>query len=185
MKKIIASALILLSFNALAIDSMTMNIELLGSDIFRSEGKELLGDFSKISGNVAIKVKQDGQTQSLNMPIPLTQAPNNTRMEVVEKNRVRIIEAEHGIDATVPAKIKKKLGGKIKSIKITSENYLMAMRPVLEKQGLDMLQSLNVSSDELSFSVGLEMSDVECSLNEEKDLQCDSSIKMNIDVETE
>ncbi len=175
----------LFSLSAMAADGLTMKIELLGSDIFKSEGKVLIGDFSKVSGNVSIKVRQDGRTETVNMAVPATQTPNNTRMEVTSKNRIRIIEAEYGVDATVPAKIKTKIGGKVKSIKISSENYLMAMRPVLERQGLDMLQGMNISSDDVSLSFGLEMSDVKCSLNEEKDLQCDSSIKMNIEVEAE
>lgn len=182
MKKILISALVLFSVSAFA-DGVDMDISIQGSDVYRVDGKRLEGDFSRISGNIAIEVRQDGQTQNVNMPIPLTQAPNDTRIEVVGKNRVRITEATQGIDAVVPAVIKKKMSGKIKSLKISSESYLIAMRPVLEKQGLDMLQGFDISSDDASLSLDLDMSDINCALNETKDLECDSSLTIKISVE--
>ena len=179
MRKLIAGLALLTSMNAFAMSGVTILYRAHGVDTFKIDKDKLLGDFSTINQSVEIAVMENDEIQNFDQQMPTTRIDNDIVMKI-DGNRVRYTSAESGIDTVVPAKVSKSFTGKIRGMNITSEDVLILMKPVLEKQGLDLLRNLNIESDDVKLSFSFDTSDYNCIQNDIKDMECSSSIEMRI-----
>lgn len=178
MRTLITALVLLTSLNAFA-DGFTLSLQLNGVDVYRMNRSEFDGDFSRVTGKLELAVEQDGEFQNFEQSLPIQQINNESQLKL-SSNRINIVMASEGINATVPALVKKSITGKVRSLKISSEDYLSALRPILEKQGLDVLQGLNLYTEDFKLSTSLQASDYECSVSEVGDLECASSVNIRI-----
>lgn len=181
-KRLTFALCLLLTFSSFAKNKIELSIQLKGQDVYAMNGSKLKGDHSLIAGQFVVQGRADGQSINLRQGIPTTKVPNGTEMEVVDKKTVRLIEAAHGIDANMRAKVKKSLSGKLKKISIDSEEYLAAMKPVLEESGLQLLRSLQIQADDAKLETRVDISDIECEADN-GDMVCESEVEIYIGVE--
>lgn len=180
-KKLLFSLCLLLTFSSFAKNKIELVIKLNGQDYYSINKDKLNGVESRIKGEFIIRGMADGQSINLRQGIPTTQAPNTTNMEILGKKRVRIMESTHGVDAQVRAKVKKRFG-KLRGLEIISEEYLLAMKPVLEQSGLDLLRNLQIQADDARVETNIDISDIDCAVDADE-LVCDSDVEVYMLVE--
>lgn len=181
-KRLAFALCLLLTFSSMAKNKIELTLQMRGQDVYSIEGSMLKGDHSMLAGQFVVQGRADGQSINLRQGIPTTKVPNGTNMEVLDKKTVRLIEAAHGVDANMRAKVKKSFTGKLKKISIKSEEYLAAMKPVLEESGLDILRSLQIQADDAKLETRVDVSDIECEADG-RDMICDSEVEIYIGVE--
>lgn len=174
-------AMMLGSLSALAKSKMEVTINLAGSDYYNISRSTLTGDISLIKGNFTIKGNVEGESIEISQAIPSQQAPNQTKLEVLNRNSVEIIEGQYGIKGVAKAEVKKSFG-KLKSISISRDSYLAVMRPVFEQSGLDLLKNLRLSDSTARLETDINITDIDCA-READQLKCDSEVSIRISVE--
>ncbi len=181
-KKIVFSLCLLLTFSSLAKSKLVLSINLEGQDVYSIDGDHLRGTQSIIGGQMNIAGRFYGESINVNQGIPVQKVENQTKMVILDKNKVRLIEPTHNINTLMRAKVKKSMFGNLKSISVKSEEYLAVMKPVFEQQGLDILSNFQISDESARLETKIEMSDIEC-VADNGELECDSQVKIIISVE--
>lgn len=161
-------------------NGMEVTIELRGTDYYLADGSEFTGTKSTMEGDFDMVISVDGSRNEISQGIPTATEVNNMRLQVLSKNKVRITDAQSGIDAEVDAVVKKTILGKVKHISVSSQELERALAPLLEKEGLSLAKGFKMSTEEGSFTMDYEVSAMECELNESKALACDSSFTFQL-----
>ncbi|MCO4794508.1 MAG: hypothetical protein KC493_12380 [Bacteriovoracaceae bacterium] len=182
MKKLIVLVAAALSLNAMA---LTIDMNLTMNDKTKLTGKSdtlFVRAQSVVSGNFAITVTDDGETQSVSQEIPPQgNFDPSFSIEVLNGDKVRLIDSEENIDQVVPAKVKKTMFGNLKTVKISKETLKLIYAEALERDGLTLLSSFGLETDEITLKTSFDFSDLVCALDKGTgNLDCDQSAALNI-----
>lgn len=178
----IAASLLFSAASLAARTQLNVSLELVGTDTYDISGNKLIGNASSVKGYFMVKGIADGQEIEISNAVPAQMAPNDTVMTVLNKSQVQVEEEMYGINTVAQASIKKSLGGKIKKLSISKDEYLRVYEPILRASGLSLLQQLKVSSEEGSVEFSYDASGVECEKENKQQLSCVSTFAIDISV---
>lgn len=188
MKKLIAGACALLTSSIMAM-SIQITVDATGKSYYENQGNNsFVKSYGLVTGKAVVKVSERGQVLA-NQAQDINEREDSKGLKMIEvlnKSTIRLVDQEidqqghqSDINAIVNAKIKTKLGGKLKSIKIEKEELLALYKDELERSGINQLRNLNINTDEVKLSTKIEMSDMECS-NDKDRLVCEDRIVLTI-----
>lgn len=182
MKKLIVLLAAALSFNTMAL-TLDMNLTMNDQTNLAAKSDSLfVRTQSVVSGNFSITVTEEGETQTVGQDIP----PQGTfdqkySLEIIDNNRVRIVDIDSNIDQVVSAKVSKTMFGNLKSLSITKETLKAVYAEELEREGLTLLSSFGLQTDELTLSTGFDFTDMDCVYDKNaKNLLCEQSASLII-----
>lgn len=180
-KKLVFTLALLLTFSSFGSNNITLELKIIGQDYYSIDGNNLTGSYSNIQGHFNVSGVIDGQQLNVGQAIPATKVPSQTTIKVLDRKAVQITDAQHGISGIAKAKVRKSLGGKVKSLFISSDEYLTVMGPILEQSGMDLLTQMQIQADDAVLKTSMDISDIDC----EKVggmLRCDSDVTIIIEV---
>ena len=179
MKKYVAVAALALSFNAMAL-TVDMTISASQKALFKKSGDTFTQYYVEANGRFDMKVEEDGKVQSFGQDVPTEILNSDTiSMTVDGKNRIKYIDTIEEINKIIPAKVKKSLTGKVKSIVVDSEVMVSLYSKSLEREGLSALSGLNVNMDELNLKTDFDFSNFSCSKKDDG-LECTQDLSITI-----
>ncbi len=176
---------LLLISSPLMADSLTLTLEISGSDYFTKDKKVLKGSQSIFDGKVSLVGNLAGESLNFSQDIPSQKDKNKTDLILKSKNSVQIVSKEHSIDGEAQAEVDTSVFGKLKGLKIKERDYLAVMQPILEESGYNQLKALELTTDELNFSTRITSSDYSCIALSRSEVKCDSNVVIEISISTQ
>ncbi|GAB4016028.1 MAG: hypothetical protein Fur0010_15530 [Bdellovibrio sp.] len=179
-----------LSFSAIASTiGVDLNVDLKSQENYQLQSNKFVKIYDVAAGNVSVKITVD-DTEVVNATEPVSERENATgevSIEVLDNNYVRLIDnaltegRRNNINQIVKAEIKKSFTGKIKSIKISQDDYLAVYKEVLERVGMSKLSQLNIQDENARISTSIDVSGLSCEV-EKTAMTCQVNVKMNIGI---
>lgn len=182
MKKLIVLLAAALSFNTMAM-SLDMSLTMDDQTNLKAHGENIfIRTQSVVSGKFSITVSDDGETQTVGQEIPPQGVfDQNFSLEIIDSNRLRIVDKDENIDQVIAAKIKKTMFGNLKTLSISKETLKAVYAESLEREGLTLLSSFGLQTDELTLSTGFDFTDMDCVYDKDaKNLLCEQSASLII-----
>ena len=166
---------------------VNLDADVSSQENYQFQGNKFVKLYEVGSGNVSLKVTLDENVlidakEAINQRVNAT---GEVSIEVLDGQYIRLRDnalvagRRNNLDQIVKADIKKTLLGKIKSIRISKEDYLAVYREVLERAGMDRLSQLNIRDENASISSSLDGSDFNC-IVEKNAMTCGLNVILNI-----
>jgi hypothetical protein len=174
------------SLNAMS-SSFTMKLESHQKMLLKETAEdEFTQYYIEKKGNYTLKLRVDGEEFRIDHDIPLEITNSDEiQMTLQRRNRkLRYIDTKEEIDKLIPAKINKTILRRIKSVVIKNKVMLRLYRESFEKQGLSLLETMNLEFDSLTLIKSFDFSKLKC-LEIDKDLSCEYLLSITISNETE
>ncbi|TNE96941.1 MAG: hypothetical protein EP326_12400 [Deltaproteobacteria bacterium] len=182
MKKLIVLIAAALSFNTMAL-TLDMNLTMNDQTTLKAQNeKTFIRTQSVVSGKFSITVTEDGDTQTVGQDIPPQGVFEPTfSLELIDSGRLRIVDKDENIDQIVAAKISKTMFGTLKTVSISKETLKAVYAESLQREGLMLLSSFGLETDELTLSTGFDFTDMDCAYDKDaKNLLCEQSALLSI-----
>lgn len=158
-------------------------VELRSIEAYNAKGKLLTGSSSKVEGDFDMVISIEGERNEISQGIPTELGENSMKIEVLDKNHIRLTDEESGLDAKVKAIIKKSLFGKIKQVSVHAQDLEAALRPILDEKGITLAKGLNMKTEEGSFAMDYEVSAMDCAYFQDDIFECKSSFIFKMSVQ--
>ena len=182
MKILIALLALALGSNTMAL-SLDMSLTVDDQTSLKAHGEDtFIRTQSVISGKFSITVNDEGETQTIKQEIPPKGIfDQNFSIEIIDSNRLRIVDKNEDIDQVITAKIKKTIFGNLKKLSISKETLKAVYAESRERHGLGLLSSFGLQTDELLFSTEFDFTDLDCFYEKsEQSLFCEQSYGLMI-----
>lgn len=168
---------------------VNLDLDVSSKENYQLQANKFVKLYEVATGNVALKVTVDENVlvdakEAINERINVN---GEVSIEVLDSEYIRLKDTSmvagrrNNIDQVVKADIKKSFLGKIKSIRVSKEDYLAVYKEVLERAGLDRLSQLRIKDDTASISSTLDVSDLDCGVDKSA-MTCDIKVAMKISV---
>jgi hypothetical protein len=166
---------------------VNLDVDVSSQENYQFQGNKFVKLYEIGSGNVSLKVTLDENTlldakEAINERV---NASGEVSIEVLDSQYIRLRDnalvagRRNNLDQVVKADIKKTLLGKIKSIRISKEDYLAVYKEVLERAGMYRLSQLNIKEENASMTSSLDVSDLDCNV-EKNSMTCGLNVVIKI-----
>jgi len=196
MKKWIMGFMVLATMSsAYAIEyKLNLDVKMNSHEFYQIEQKtgKYYRVYSIVSTNTHVLMKAD-EAIIADVTEPKSERLDETAeysIQPVGRNTVRLIDQsvingkKLNIDVIVKADIDRTFTGKVKSIKIASEEILALYQDVLEEVGFNTLRGMNIQMKDAEISTESQMKAIECVVQKET-MSCDTGLAVAVKLKLE